>query len=393
MSWYKSLPPKFLEDFLKKIDPKKEYWDGTKLLKKDPHYAMCFSERATGKTFFFQCLSIYQFHELNETTVYVRRVDKRITRSEMGRMFKAVKEKIPVLTEGVYNNAVYDSRAFYLNRINEKGEEMERSSTPFMYILPLNVQDDVKSVFNDNTVSMVWFEEFITRERYLTNEFLKFQSLISTVVRLRDNVVIVMTANTVNKFCPYFSEMGLYRVKEQKQGTIDVYRYGESELRVVVEYTQPRISSGKEKKSNVYFAFDNPQLEMVKNGEWEIASYPHPPWHTKGDELLIDDIWVCLSGTIIQGEIRFSENLEMIYALFWSTNKQSLDDILIKDNTTIFCNETPKCGNHVFYLNSGLGKMLINLLKNDKIYYSDNSTGEVFNNFVKQMSTISTIRG
>lgn len=381
-----------MEDFQKKIDPKKEYWDGVTLLKKDVHYAMCISERTSGKTFFFQCLAMYQWHKLNWKTVYVKRVAARVTKSQMESMFTATFDKIPLLTDDVYNAVMYQGMRFYLCYRDEDGTLIRKASEPFMIVLALNVQDDTKSVFNDNSVKIVWFEEFITRERYLHDEFLKFTALISTVVRLRDDCLIAMTANTVNKYCPYFTEMGLYRVKEQPQGTIDIYRYGESKLRVAVEYTAEMEKSGRKKPSNVYFAFDNPRLEMVKTGMWEIANYPHLPFHSKADDIITEDIWVQFKGVTLQGDIRYNENRNMMYARFWQVNKEEIN---IKDNTVIYTDGTPTCRNYrkFFRRYRKLDYRLLCLMADDRVYYSDNEAGEIMNNFLKESMNNDIIRG
>ena len=77
--------------------------------------------------------------------------------------------------------------------------------------------------------------------------------------------------------------MGLTRVKDMKPGTIDVYQYGEEgKLRVAVEYAE---ASKEGKKSDVYFAFDNPKLKMITTGVWEIDIYPHCPYKYKPKDI------------------------------------------------------------------------------------------------------------
>ena len=66
-----------------------------------------------------------------------------------------------------------------------------------------------------------------------------FANVLSTIIRHRNDVKIFMLANTVNKYCPYFKEMGLKHITEMKQGSIDIYTYGSSDLRVAVEYGKP----------------------------------------------------------------------------------------------------------------------------------------------------------
>ena len=83
-----------------------------------------------------------------------------------------------------------------------------------------------------------------------------------------------MLGNTVNKYSPYFKEMGLKHITEMKPGDIDVYKYGDSSLTVAVEYTKPNKTG---KGSDIYFAFDNPKLTMITGGAWEIDIYPHCP--------------------------------------------------------------------------------------------------------------------
>ena len=62
-----------------------------------------------------------------------------------------------------------------------------------------------------------------------------------------------MLGNTVNRYCPYFKEMGLAHIKEMKPGDIDLYRYGDSELTVAVEYTTPKKNSPDEYFAGLFF--------------------------------------------------------------------------------------------------------------------------------------------
>src|SRR5699024_11305630 len=47
-----------------------------------------------------------------------------------------------------------------------------------------------------------------------------------------------------------------------------------SKLTVAVEYCKPNQTR---KKNNFYFAFNNPKLEMITGGAWEMNIYPHLP--------------------------------------------------------------------------------------------------------------------
>ena len=87
------------------------------------------------------------------------------------------------------------------------------------------------------SVDIILFDEFISRDGYLPNEFVTFMNVLSTIIRHRDDVIIYMLGNTVNRYCVYFTEMNLQGVPKQAQGTIDVYKYvNNPELTVAVEY-------------------------------------------------------------------------------------------------------------------------------------------------------------
>lgn len=53
--------------------------------------------------------------------------------------------------------------------------------------------------------------------------------LVSTIAR-RDSVRVFMIGNTINRLCPYFTEWELSHVKEQAQGTIDIYTHSTNQI-------------------------------------------------------------------------------------------------------------------------------------------------------------------
>ena len=110
-------------------------------------------------------------------------------------------------------------------------------------------------------ITIIVYDEAISRDGYITDEFVLFCNVLSTIIRQRDDVVIYMLGNTVNKYCPYFVEMGLTDVKNMKEGDLQVYSYGDSRLKVAVQFTDSISKKGK--ASDVYFAFNNPKLQMI----------------------------------------------------------------------------------------------------------------------------------
>lgn len=358
------------------------------MLKKECHYNICFSERSTGKTTNVGLLIIEQYLQNGMQSVYIRRHDKDVTRRSMLDTFGNIVPLLPRITDR-WNDVVYDSRRFYLRLVDEDtGEEIERDTKPFIYVLSLSIQDSTKSVFNNNNIGIIWFEEFITRDRYIPDEFVRFQNLISTCVRLKAQAIIIMTANTTNPYCPYFEDMGLYKVRNQKINTIDVYTYGNSGLRVAVEYGG---GVKTKKESNIYFAFDNPRLEMIKNGSWEIASYPHPSWHTAMDDIVIDDIWFVMSDRTARASIRLQCGTGVMYMLIVPTNTTE-DEIKLKPSTLIFADRENIKKQYNLFFTTNIGKLVLALFQRGDVYYADNMVGEMINNFLQCYRNYGIIR-
>ena len=164
------------------------------------------------------------------------------------------------ITGGEYTNIYYFASKRYLCRYDEETGKRDVFETPFAFGFSITAQEHDKST-NYPNIRIILFDEFLTRSTYVPDEFILFMNVISTIIRNRTDVKIFMLGNTVNKYCPYFQEMGMKHIEQMEPGSIDIYTYGESQLRVACEYTQNHNLEGR--KSDVYFAFDNPNLQMI----------------------------------------------------------------------------------------------------------------------------------
>ena len=160
-----------------------------------------------------------------------------------------------------------------------------------------------------------------------------------------------------------------------KQGTIDVYTYGaEGELKVAVEYCAPL---GNSKDSNIYFAFDNPRLNMITSGAWELDIYPHltvkfKPKNIKGV------FFICFEGDTLQCEVVELGRNAFIYI---HIKTSPLHDY---DNDMIYTVTDDYRINYYKSLIRGRDKrsqIIAMLFKMDKVYYQNNEVGEIVRNY------------
>ena len=127
-------------------------------------------------------------------------------------MFDAIVSNGEVLklSKGEWTGVYYYGSRWFLCRF-EDGKRI-CDETPFAYGFALTSMEHDKSTAYPN-ITTICFDEFISRNAYLPDEFVLFMNVISTIVRQRKDTKIFMLGNTVNKYCPYFDEMGIKHLK------------------------------------------------------------------------------------------------------------------------------------------------------------------------------------
>lgn len=331
-------------------------------------------ERSNGKTYAVLLYGLKKYAEKGEQLAIVRRWQDDFTGKRGQTMFDSLisNDEVRKATGGKWNSIYYYSGRWYLCKYED--DERITDPQPFAYGFSVSSMEHDKSTSYPG-VTTVLFDEFITRTTYMNDEFVLFMNVLSTIIRQRNNVKIFMLGNTVNKYCPYFREMGLKHVKDMKPGDIDVYTYGESDLTVAVEYTLPN-KQGKD--SNIYFAFNNPKLSMIKGGEWEIDIYPHCPMKYKPNEILFI-YFIEFDGSLLQCEVVSTKGTTFTFIHLKTTELKDTDNDLIY--TTEF-DARPNYKRNILKPTSELEKKLLKYYLKDKIFYSDNEVGEIVRNYL-----------
>jgi len=357
---------------------KNEYYSLDNILKTNADYYVIFGERSNGKTTAVLSYALKEFCQsgYKNQCALIRRFEEDYKGKNGSSMCNTLVSlnMVKEYTKNEYNNIIYFSQRWFLCYTNENGDKIKQCEQPFLTGFAISSEEHYKSTSYPN-IKNVLFDEFITRSFYLVDEFIKFQNLLSTIIRNRDDVKIFMCGNTINQYCIYFKEMGLTNIKKMDKGTIDIYSYGESELKVAVEFSDFK---GKKKKSNKYFAFNNPKLEMIKSGAWEMDIYPHlPVKYTPKDIAYI--YFINFEETLLQCEIIFVENTSFTYIHKKTTPIQ-------KDNVNIvYQKEYSELRNYRRNLLKPMSKTeqkILSYFQKDKVFYQDNELGELVRNYL-----------
>lgn len=281
-------------------------------------------------------------------------------------MFSGIFENVIKKKYPQYTGITYYRRQWFL--LNKEGK---KEKTPFMLDFSLNAVDHTNGSSLPN-VKTIFFDEFTSRTEYLSDEYRKFQIVISNIIRERGDVTIFMAGNTVNKFCPYFKELGV-KPDSLQQGDKILLKKGNA--RIAIEYTK---STEGGKDSDKYF-FSGKSVSMITKGAWEVADYPAcPERYTKEDILF--SIYVIFDGKYITGDI---VNKRSDFFIFFHPKKE--DKIKDPEHDIVYC-DFPSArrnySNDITKAHDERGKFISSLFANGKAFYSDGDTGEILRNFI-----------
>lgn len=368
---------------------KEEFYSLKNILKTNAHYYIIISGRSDGKTFSVQEYGIDRYVKYNEQMAIIRRYSEDYKGKRGHETFSGilgVEGKISKMTKGKWDTIKYYSSAWYLAKKDEKLDKLITDEKPFCYGFALTQMEHDKSTSYPK-VTTILFDEFMTRDAYLPNEWVLFQNTLSTIIRLRNDVKIFMCGNTVNKYSPYFAEMGINNIDKIEQGTISIYKYGNTDLTVALEY--PKSVSKKLKKSNVYFAFDNPKLEMIQNGAWEISIYPHLPYKYYQNDIKFT-YFIEFDNHILQCEIiKLNKNEEHEKCEFTYIHKKTTI-LKNKKNDIIFTKQDSPYKRIRKYITrpyDEIGSIIYSYYKDNKVFYQDNNIGEIVRNYLMWSKT------
>lgn len=369
---------------------KNKYYDISHLLKDypDAYYYMAFGERSNGKTYSALNYALENYFKKGEQFAYIRRFGEDVKKKNIQTLFAGHVENglITKYSGGTYDSVSFRGGVFY-TYLKETLKTKDFVEETIGYTFDLNSMEHHKSNSFPKVTTII-FDEFLSRQGYLTNEFVLFMNTLSTIIRDRQNVKIFMLGNTVNKYCPYFTEMGLSHIKEQKPGSVDVYTYAETGLSVVVEYCDPMSKKGG-KKSDVYFAFDNPQLKMITSGSWEIAIYPHLNIRYRPKDVMYN-FFVEFDDQLLHGELVVTETE---YFLFVHPKTTPIKD---ESEDIVYTNKPNEKWNYrvgIINQRDSLSMIIRKMLSENRVFYSDNETGEILRNYIMWSNSYNSHKG
>ena len=376
---------------------KSHYFEVEKLLKEKPkaRYYFILSGRSKGKTYSVLRNALTDQSRGRGLFDYIRRYDEEIKQRNLQELFSA--QNIEKITKGQYNKISFWRGFFYYEKweYDEEKEELKRvykNPEPCGVALALNTWErdkgqDIGAAYGG--FKNIIFDEAITGINYLTDEFQRFQQVISSLVRDRweQDTKIFFLANPLSKWCPYFPNLGITNDMIKTPNQRYEISYPNTDMTTIFEY----IGSGEEENSTpnlvykTFFAFPNSESKSksITGGFWELDDSMQLPSQVYKNSELRKKVFMYFGEQWIKGEImRYNET--GVYFVVWSPSR------------------APKKGEYYFILNAvpdryaivGINTghpyavLLNQIMRSNQIYYSDNTTADLFHGFLKEARKI-----
>ena len=365
----------------------KKHWRIKPIKQTNATYRVVYGQRGPGKTFGVLYDAFERYMQDGTKLGIIRRMDEDFIGANSAKSYYNMlmcdangDNNIEILTKGKYIGVEYYNGKYWLTQSGADGKT-HRTNEFIAYAFSISSGEHYKGTrYND--LSQIMFDEFVATHYYLPDEFVQFQNLLSTIIGSRPGVVIYMLGNTINPFCPYFREMGLTRIKEQKPGTIDIYTYGDSDMTVAVEHTGAVKAT---ENASMYFAFDNPKLKMITDaGSWAIDLYPHCPCKYRPKDVMFV-FFIQFDDKIYQCEVINTGKVEFLYIHVKTTPLQDAD------NDLIYCLERDPRPNWRVNITKPfypVEKKIANMFISNQVYYQDNAVGCAIENYIRQARQI-----
>lgn len=341
----------------------------------DYRYYMLWSGRLRGKSTNLLNESVMHSYENMEKFIVLYRFAQ--TKADMETYFnnEYCMQYLENLTGGKYNHYLLKAGRVYFSNYDDKGKEIQGPLAGYYKYL---IEEFKKKSLQWDNVYRIIFEEFVTDTIYLVDEVYQFESFLSTVLRERQNdprTKIFLVGNTLNKINPYVIKWKLFECIDFDYG--DIKGYDIDVNGNLVKIFACMFHEDKDSKSIAL----SEKGRALQKGAWEQKECKLIKENWRKFRCRYNFIYV-YAGFYFDVRLLNDENNN--YFLFCSKRTTDIDE---KDKNRII-------GDYITFSNLYTRdftpivkqeQIVFNLLKQNKIFFSDKDTGTNFYFCMQQM--------
>ena len=374
---------KYIQEYILKHANEKWFeghYSPLQVIKTNTPYIISYGGRNLGKTFAWLILIYAIWQCEGYKSVLMRRMAETLKSSKVAETFTKVFDLGYVPNNKGYTGIAYRTGAWRGYWTDEKGKITY--DEPFCYPFALSSKIETnKGVSDIEKLGIIFFDEALTADNYLTDEWGRFQNAVSTLVRENSQACCVLCANTVSWVAPYFREFGIKNVRSIKKGTVKVFQCLD-ETAVTLEYCNDVVANRKKKiVDRRFFGFKSGTADMIRVGGWEIHSYQHLTREMIEDrhrELITRDIYIAHENEILCLELYIMDDFGPL------VNVRPADNFDLGKVIYVVGDHTDPRYHHRPNPNNKIDKLIWALYHNNRFYYADNLCGEIVKKFLAE---------
>lgn len=343
--------------------------------KEDADINLIWGEKGNGKSYQVKHKrGIIKYLETGKRFILLRRWKDEVTTEKVEHYFADV--DVIKLTHGQYNCITTYRKTIYLSNYDIETCKTTRGEK-IGYVMALS-QEQNYSGCSYLDVEDIIFEEFMSRNEYISNESNKLMFLYSTVDRKRHKVKLWLAGNTVSRVCPYIQDWDLLKtISTQKQGTIITKHIDtgsqdengrEIYAKLAIEYC---------KSTGVSSFVIGKAKDMINGGSWQSDPQPHLPKSIKEYKTLMRIMFFYKEFKFIGALLMDKETSEIAWFIYPFAGKIKDKQIVFSDQIRI-SNFWQRNIYDTTFRNDKLNKLLYNTFRESKIFYASDQCGTDF---------------
>lgn len=335
--------------------------------------------KGNGKTYGIILRYLKRFIDDHKPLRYLRRYKESISRKALMSLCNPQKQNLINLTGGKYNDFQYFANRFYLIR-REEGKIVDKELQPFMICSALNSVESSTGA-DEGECSAIFYDEFLSREKELPDEFYDLMIFHNNCVRNRTEnyCPLILVGNTVTRGSSLARNFGVNLYK-MKKGSITVVKNSKEQPTMVFEYCD-EVEVMQAAADTYYKRFESDRLNMIYHGDWTTSNYPYMPLQQRrADATSITIKIVCRESdsALIYTFCRTAQGRKY-GSVERDTGEREKHTAQLINITRAF-----KDRNVFNYLpQQGIFKQFMKLVFTKNTYFADCETGEMFRDFLK----------
>lgn len=333
--------------------------------------------KSNGKTYGIILYYLKQRLENGRVLRYLRRYRESISPKALQSLCKPQKQNLINLTGGRFNDFQYFQNRFWFVRRDDSGKIAEKDRQPFMICSALN-SVEANTGADEGECSAVFYDEFLSREKEIADEFYNLMIFYSNCTRNRVYYCpLILVGNTVTRDSSLITNFGV-DMYNLKKGEITVVKNSKKEPVIVFEYCD-EVEVMKEAGDAFYSRFENDRIKMIYKGDWTTGAYPYLAKQERDN-----------SRVPVRLKIVLRDKIAMLFEFHLYNDRMygyvcKYDDDNIQVHATLINKIQVFKDRRIFnYLPSGgIFRQFTRLVYTKNVYFENLQTGEYFRDFLK----------